>query len=157
MPSSPINCKKPSQSNELTTTFSNTLDALPPLEYVWELSSGITCEDYLAATFKWSKIINQSFKYATKEIQQYIEFVAEFEEQKHLHYQNIHQKVTLMVMPPENAGSSTDLWICPRCLQPTPVLPQRNHCLYPLLKEILLKFMPLFLTPKLMKYHKNSQ
>ena len=41
-----------------------------------ELSLRIIPEDYLAATFKWSQIINQDFKYATHEIEQYQELMA---------------------------------------------------------------------------------
>ena len=49
-------------------------------------------EDYLVAIFKWSWIISQCLKFATQEFQQYEELMAEFEEQKHLYYQNIYQQ-----------------------------------------------------------------
>ena len=60
----PIKPKVPSRINGFTTTFENTLDVLSP-QTDQELSSKITSKDYLAATFKWSHIINQCIKSAT--------------------------------------------------------------------------------------------
>ena len=58
-------------------------------KHIWEQSLKITCEEYLAAPFKWSWKMNQCLKYAVQEIQQYKECMVGFEEQKHLYYQNI--------------------------------------------------------------------
>ena len=86
MPPPSIKPKKPSQIDDLVSTFSNTLNALPSQKHIQELSSRISAEDYFATTFKWSRIVNKHLKYASQEIWQYKGHTTKFEEPKHLYY-----------------------------------------------------------------------
>ena len=65
---------------------STLLDALPPQKHVKELSSRITTNYFLIATFTWSRLVYQQLKHLTQKVQQYKDLITEFEETKHIYY-----------------------------------------------------------------------
>ena len=52
-----IKPKKPSQIDDLVSSFSSTLDSLPPQQHIQEWVLKITLNNYLTITFKWSQIL----------------------------------------------------------------------------------------------------
>ena len=91
----------------------SSLSQIPLMPYlprnIQELSSRITAEDYLATTFKWSRIVNQHLKYTSQEDQQYKYPITKFMEQNISTTEICTIRDTLMALPPTGQYKPIDV------------------------------------------------
>ena len=76
-------------------SFTNTLDILPLQKKIQGLSTGISTEEYLTATFQWSYIVNKQMHEYKQLVQIYQELITDFEERKYLVYNEVYKQVYL--------------------------------------------------------------
>ena len=88
---SPIIPKKSSKINDVLHSLTNTLDAIPTQKKIQELSAG-NAKDYLTAILQCYHIINKQLCHYKQLVQQHQELITEFQERKHLVYNEINNQ-----------------------------------------------------------------